>query len=355
MIDTLSTPLLPLLFMSMLNHPIHELKSRLQNYPAWSARKFSRSLLWQDEKTIQELSHFSQKTKESFQAELQINRKLPLTFFESKDGTVKFLMTMHDGLKIETVLIPFYKRETLCLSTQVGCGMNCDFCYTGKMGFKRSLTASEMLSQYLTAVSWLKEHERFKLLPAVVFMGQGEPLIPFEELKTCISWMTDSWGLDLSPRQITVSTVGHIPHLKRFGELGGVNLAFSLHSPFESERSKIIPMNETWKLSEVLKVLDEVPLKKRQYLICEYLLLKNFNMSDEHIEELTRLLLSRKAILNLIPFNPYPGSTYSRPDDGEIETFRKKLADKKIPVMVRTTKGSDVLAACGQLHTKVTT
>jgi 23S rRNA (adenine2503-C2)-methyltransferase len=231
----------------------------------------------------------------------------------------------------------------------VGCGMNCSFCYTGTQGLKRNLTADEIVGQYLMARNWLKNKNTNALTPSIVFMGQGEPLHNAESLLKAIEILNDPNLVDVGHRQMTLSTVGFIPGMETLLKFPRINIALSLHSPFEEERSKLIPINNKYPLSEVMKLLDTLPLLPRQFITYEYLLIKDFNMSDAHVEELGKLLGHRKAILNLIPFNPFPGSEWQRPTLEEIETFKEKLVSKKLRVMVRTTKGSDILAACGQL------
>lgn len=263
---------------------------------------------------------------------------------EASDGTVKFLVRFKDQMEVETVLIPFHKRFTVCLSTQVGCGMNCSFCYTGTQGLKRNLTAGEIVGQYLVARNYLK-HE---LDPSIVFMGQGEPLHNALEVLQAIKVLNESF-IGVGHRQMTLSTVGYLPGMAELKNFPRVNIALSLHSPFEDERSELIPVNGKFPLKEVVAALGELPLLKRQFITYEYLLIKNFNMSDRHVDGLAELLEGRAAIMNLIPFNPFPGSKWERPSLEEIEAFKEKLVAKKIRVMVRTTKGSDILAACGQL------
>ena len=268
---------------------------------------------------------------------------------QSSDDTVKFQMRFSDGLEAETVLIPFHKRYTVCLSTQVGCAMNCSFCYTGTQGLKRHLKADEIVGQYLAAFNWLKENDRSTVLPNIVFMGQGEPLHNVDAVHQAIKVLNDPLVVGVGHRQMTLSTVGHLPGLKKILEFPQVNFALSLHSPFSEERKKLIPVEANYPLVEVLKALDEIPLLKRQFITFEYLLIRNLNMTDAHVEALADMLGKRKAIMNLIPFNPYPGAPWERPSVEEIESFKEKLVAKKIRVMVRTTKGDDILAACGQL------
>lgn len=268
---------------------------------------------------------------------------------ESSDETVKFQVRFADGMEVETVLIPFHKRNTVCLSTQVGCGMNCSFCYTGTQGLKRNLSAGEIVGQYLIAMNWLFEKEPKAMKPNIVFMGQGEPLHNVDEVLKAIQVLNDPRTIGVGPRQMTLSTVGYVPSMKRLSEFPKINFALSLHSPFDPERTKLIPVNGRYPLAEVLEYLDKLPLSTRQFITYEYLLIKNLNMTDAHIEALHSLLGERKAILNLIPFNPFPGSEWERPGHEEIDSFKKRLVERKLRVMVRTTKGDDILAACGQL------
>ncbi len=268
---------------------------------------------------------------------------------EASDGTVKFLVRFTDQLEVETVAIPFHKSMTLCLSTQVGCAMNCTFCYTGTQGLKRHLKSSEIVGQYLVAHQWLKNHDRVSALPKIVFMGQGEPLHNADEVHQAINVLSDRLVVGVGHRQMTLSTVGHLPGLKKILAFPQINFAFSLHSPFPEERIKLIPVEAKYGLHEVLSALDEIPLRKRQFITFEYILIKNFNMSERHADELQKLLGNRPAIMNLIPFNPFPGTTWERPTHDEIETFKNLLVSRKLRVMVRTTKGDQILAACGQL------
>ena len=292
------------------------------------------------------LSTFLQKTLfESFHIALpEISKRQ-----EAEDGTIKFLVKFADGMEVETVLIPFYKRYTVCLSTQVGCGMNCSFCYTGTQGLKRNLSAGEIVGQYILASRWLQEREEQFLRPSIVFMGQGEPLHNIGEVRQAVEILNDTQMIGVGHRQMTLSTVGFLPGLKELKLFPKINFALSLHSPFEEERNKLIPINHKYPLSEILAALDELELLPRQFITYEYLLIKNLNMSDAHADALKDLLANRKAIMNLIPFNPFPGSDWQRPEIDEVEEFKEKLVARKLRVMVRTTKGADILAACGQL------
>ena len=264
---------------------------------------------------------------------------------ESPDRTVKFQVRLGDGLEVETVLIPFHKRYTACLSTQVGCQMNCSFCYTGTQGLKRNLTAAEIVGQYLVARDWLPG----QLQPNIVFMGQGEPLHNVDEVLRAVKIFNDPKLLGLGRRQMTLSTVGYLPGLRKLVEFPQINLALSLHSPFDEERNQLIPINARYPLREVLAELDRLQANTKNILTIEYLMIGDFNMSQRHVDGLQELLAGRKVMINLIAFNPFPGSTWKRPAPEAVETFRLSLVEKKLRVLVRTTKGDDILAACGQL------
>ena len=267
----------------------------------------------------------------------------------SDDKTIKYLFELSDGTKVETVAVPFDKKYTLCLSSQVGCAMGCKFCFTGTQGLTRNLEAHEIVGQYLYVWHDLKKRFGHPTTANIVFMGQGEPLHNFEGLKNSIEVFLSYPGLSLGPKQITVSTVGHVPGLLRWQELPPVNLALSLHSPFEEERSKLMPVNKVWSIDKLLEILESYPWHHRKRINFEYLLLGDHNDSMEHADALAAIVLKLPSLVNIIPFNPYPGTPYKRPSDSQIVAFKQRLVRYKIRTMVRTTKGDDILAACGQL------
>lgn len=272
---------------------------------------------------------------------------------QSVDKTVKFLFKLRDGESVETVLIPFKNRYSICLSSQVGCAMKCSFCYTGTQGFKRNLSTDEIVGQYLEVYRWL-EHNRpsdGKILN-IVFMGQGEPLHNFDSVKYACEIFLSQMGTSVGAQKITISTSGYLPGLRRWvAEMPGVNLALSLHSPFMEKRNELIPINKNYPLEEVLLEIDKIPLKKKQFIIFEYLLIDRFNDSDDDAHATAALINGREAHINLIPFNPFPGSEYKKPEEKRTLAFQKILDSYGIPTMIRSTKGDDVLAACGQLKT----
>lgn len=289
-----------------------------------------------------------------FQDQLDFSLPTIGTVHQSKDKTVKFLFKLHDGHTIETVLIPFHNKYSICLSSQVGCAMNCSFCFTGKQGFKRNLNSSEIVGQFIQAWHWLATNRPGEeRILNIVFMGQGEPLHNFDAVKKACEIFLSKHGTSVGNQKITISTAGFIPGLKRWkDEIPKVNLALSLHSPFEEKRDQLIPINKKYPLREVLSYINEIPLQRKQFVTYEYLLIKNFNDSADDAIKLGTLLKGKSAYINLIPFNAFPGSYYESPHIKKVEQFKAVLDTFKIPTLIRSAKGDDVMAACGQLNSK---
>lgn len=281
---------------------------------------------------------------------------LPLidTIQESEDKTVKFLFKLHDGQKVETVLIPFNNKYTICLSSQVGCAMKCSFCHTGLQGLQRQLNTEEIVGQLLASQHWLSENrpEDDKILN-VVFMGQGEPLHNFDAVKRACEIFLSQHGLSLADHKITISTAGYLPGLERWkAEMPKVNIALSLHSPIKEKRDRLIPINKRYPLEEVLKLVEDIPVGKNRFVTYEYLLIDRYNDTDEDAHLTGQLLQGKKAYVSLIPFNPFPGSDFGRPQLKKVDHFKSILDSYRIPTLIRATKGDSILAACGQLNSK---
>lgn len=276
------------------------------------------------------------------------------TVQEASDRTVKFLFKLQDGSKVETVLIPFYNKYAICLSSQVGCAMKCSFCFTGTQGLKRNLAPYEIVGQFLEAWRWIVNNRPGEeRILNIVFMGQGEPLHNFDNVKKACEIFLSRYGTSVAMRKITISTSGFVPGLKRWKEeMPNVNLALSLHSPFAEKRNELIPINKRYPLEEVLGYIHELPLEKKQFIIYEYLLIDGFNDGVEDAMKTGELLKGKEAYINLIPFNPFPGTEYKRPSLEKVEAFKAVLDTYKIPTLIRGTKGDDILAACGQLNSK---
>jgi 23S rRNA (adenine2503-C2)-methyltransferase len=271
-----------------------------------------------------------------------------------KDKTVKFLFKLKDSHKVETVLIPFNNKYSICLSSQVGCAMSCSFCFTGEQGLKRNLETNEIVGQFIQAWRWLANNRPGEeRILNIVFMGQGEPLHNFDAVKKACEIFLSQHGASIGVQKITISTAGYIPGLKRWGdEIPGVNLALSLHSPFEEKRNELIPINKKYPLDEVFSYIDKIQLNKKQFITYEYILIKDYNDSRIDAEKLGQTLVGKSAYINLIPFNSFPGARYESPDLKTIEGFKEVLDTFNIPTLIRGTKGDDVLAACGQLNSK---
>jgi len=308
---------------------------------------------YKKKQTSQCLDNVSKKTIKFLEENIHFDLPVIDTVSEAEDSTVKFLVKLNDGKKVESVLIPFHNKYSICISSQVGCAMNCSFCFTGTQGLKRNLLTEEIVGQFLVAWHWLaKNRPGQERILNIVFMGQGEPLHNFDHVKKACEIFLSSHGTSVGHQKITISTSGYIPGLKRWkDEIPGVNLALSLHSPFEEKRNELIPINKKYPLAEVLEYLDAIPLKKKQFVTYEYLLIAGFNDSDIDAHKTGELIQGKKAYINLIPFNPFPGTKYKRPSYEQVGRFKEILDTYKIPTIIRGTKGDDVLAACGQLNT----
>lgn len=300
-----------------------------------------------------EIHGMAQRTQEYIKENLSFDLPEIDTVKLSADKTVKFLFKMQDGLKVETVLIPFQSKYTVCLSSQVGCAMNCAFCFTGKQGFTRHLKTEEIVGQFIEAQRWLTENrpDDDRILN-IVYMGQGEPLHNFDSVRRSAEIFISQYGLSLADHKITISTSGYLPGLERWkAEMPSVNIALSLHSPFTEKRNQLIPINKKYPVEDVVNLVEKIPEGKKRFVTYEYLILKNFNDAELDAHETGRLLQGKKALMNLIPFNPFPGAAFERPDMESVNLFKSIVEGYGIPTMIRTTKGDEILAACGQLNT----
>jgi len=275
----------------------------------------------------------------------------------SSDGTRKWLLKTHDGHDFEMVFIPDADRGTLCVSSQVGCTLNCRFCHTGTMQLVRNLTAGEIVGQVMLARDALGEwpsQPEGRLLTNIVMMGMGEPLYNFENVRDALKIVMDGDGLGLSRRRITLSTSGVVPMMARAGEEIGVNLAVSLHAVSKDIRDEIVPLNRKYGIEQLLEACAAYPgANNARRITFEYVMLKGKNDSDEDARELVRLIRKYKlpAKVNLIPFNPWPGAPYESSDDERIRAFSNIVFEAGISAPVRTPRGRDIDAACGQLKT----
>ena len=267
---------------------------------------------------------------------------------ESFDQTRKYLFELHDGRYIESVCIPMKEHFTLCISSQVGCALDCAFCLTGKHGFIRQLQAGEILGQILTVQQELAATE--SRISNIVFMGMGEPLLNYEETVKAIRVMLAEEGLNFSNRKVTLSTAGVVPGMQRLGQENfQINLAISLNAPNDEIRSKLMPINTRYPLEQLLQACRDYPLPERRRITFEYILLGQINDALEHADQVAQMLRGIRCKINLIPFNATPETTFQASSEAKILAFQERLLQHDYSTFIRASKGADISAACGQL------
>ncbi len=271
----------------------------------------------------------------------------------ASDGTRKWLMKMPGGSSVETVFIPEANRGTLCVSSQIGCALDCSFCSTGKQGFNRDLSAAEIISQLWVAAKALEgtSERRERRITNVVFMGMGEPLLNFEPVMAAIDLMMEDNAYGISKRRVTLSTSGVVPAIRAMGGYTDCSLALSLHAPNDALRDEIVPLNKKYGISETLAACQDylAGLSDKRSLTIEYTLINQVNDEPQHASELAKVLTGVPCKINLIPFNPFPNSGYERPSNNRCHRFRDVLLQAGYNVTIRKTRGDDIDAACGQL------
>ena len=268
----------------------------------------------------------------------------------SKDGTTKFLIEFEDKKTVESVIIPGEKRYTICVSSQVGCAIGCKFCLTANMGFVRHLTAGEVVAQYVVLNNWLRENVNSdQKISNIVYMGQGEPLHNFDNMKDATLIFMEPKGLGIGQRKITLSTSGLVPQIEKLNDFPPINIAISLHSVFDHKRSELMPINVKYDLGKLFKAISHIHLKAQRKVTYEYLLIDNFNDQQEDIDKLSEILIKKESKINIIPFNEYEGAIFKRPSEEKIKWFNDQLIKKGFVSTIRLSKGDDVMAACGQL------
>jgi len=261
----------------------------------------------------------------------------------SKDGTAKLLYRLADGARVEGVRIPEPSRETLCVSTQVGCASGCAFCLSGSGGLSRNLTRAEMLGQVHAASTGTRS------LTNIVLMGSGEPLANLDEVAPFVDVAVHRLGLNLSPRKLTLSTSGLVPGIRKMADRLNISLAVSLNAPDDATRSRLMPINRKYPLIELMKALFDFCQNGRKVII-EYILIRGVNDSSGQAEELVKLLSGLPCMINLLRFNPFDGTPFARPDEDAVRAFQKILLDAGFVSVVRDSRGIDIGAACGQLR-----
>ncbi len=316
----------------------------------WPAFRTTQILQWLYQHRIREIgqmTNLSKADRVQLESRATIRRTSAPTVHVAKDNTQKFLFPFEDGKVVESVLIPEGHRRTLCVSTQIGCTLDCSFCLTGRMGLKRNLKAHEIVEQVLVAQDFLQPSER---LSSLVFMGMGEPLANSTEVADAITRMTsDVWGLGFPARRITISTAGMALRLPEVATWG-VNLAVSLNATTNALREKLMPsINRLYPLPDLMAACRSYPLPQGRRLTFEYVLLAGVNDTREDARRLIKLLTGIRCKINLIPFNEFAGNPFRRPSDETIFQFQSILREAHYDVFIRKSRGQDILGACGQL------
>ena len=315
--------------------------------PSFRSRQILHWIYERYAQTFEEITELSKKLREELAEKAYISNLTLVNQMTSHDGTEKFLFGLEDGETMESVLIPDDKRLTLCISSQVGCAMGCVFCLTGKTGLKRNLGPHEIVDQVISVNRMILPRR----ITNIVLMGMGEPLANFDNVVEALIRLTGV--MMISPRRITLSTAGIVPRIAELGQLGlKVNLAISLNATTDTVRDVIMPINKTYPIKALLDACRKLPLSPTRKITFEYVLLKDINDSTADAKRLVRLLHGIQSKINLIPFNPYSDCEYERPDDITVLRFQEVLAKADMTVIIRKSKGQDILAACGQLKAR---
>ncbi len=330
----------------LLGMTVDELKdvARELGMPAFTGSQIAKWLYGQRVKSIDEMTNLSKANREKLKAQYSIGCAAPVDAQYSKDGTIKYLFPTQSGKKVETVFIPDGDRATLCVSSQVGCKMNCLFCQTGKQGFEGSLPAADILNQVYS----LPEADR---LTNIVFMGQGEPMDNLDAVLRATTILTAPYGWAWSPKRITVSSVGVKNKLKRFLDESECHVAISLHSPIPEQRSQLMPAERGMSITDVVNLLHQYDFTRQRRLSFEYIVFGGVNDSMTHAREIIRLLDGLECRVNLIRFHQIPGVPLHGADEKKMETLRDYLTAHGVFTTIRASRGQDIYAACGLLST----
>lgn len=312
--------------------------------PAFTGGQLAKWLYIQHVRSIDEMTNISKENREKLKSEYEIGCKEPVDSQHSIDGTIKYLFPSSNGKYVETVYIPDKDRATLCVSSQVGCKMNCLFCQTGKQGFEGNITVTDILNQVYS----LPEREK---LTNIVFMGQGEPMDNIDNVLTSTEILTSDYGYAWSPKRITVSSVGVKGKLKRFLEESECHVAISLHSPIAEQRMQLMPAERGMSIKEIVELLRNYDFSHQRRLSFEYIVFNGVNDSMQHAKEIVKLLHGLECRINLIRFHKIPDVPLQGADEKKMEVFRDYLTSHGIFTTIRASRGQDIYAACGLLST----
>lgn len=316
-----------------------------QNLPKFTAKQIADWLYKKGITSVDEMTNISKKNRELIAEKFEVGLQAYTKVQKSVDGTKKYLFPIRGGKFIETAMIPDKERVTVCVSSQVGCKMDCMFCLTGKQGFNGQLTAGEIVNQ----IRMIDEHVE---VTNIVYMGMGEPFDNLDEVLKSIEILTSDWGYGMSPHRITVSTIGMIPSLKRFLNESNCNLALSLHTPFDSEREKLMPLQKAFPIQKIIDELRTFDFGRQRKLSFEYIVFGGMNDTPAHLKEILRLLNGLRCRLNLIRFHTIQGVDLPATDENRLQDFKDRLNKKGILTTIRASRGKDIYAACGLLSTK---
>lgn len=313
--------------------------------PKFTGKQIADWLYKKEISSIEEMTNLSKKARTVLSENFEVGLIAPIKVQESKDGTKKYLFPTDHGKFIETAMIPDKDRKTVCVSSQVGCKMGCLFCMTGKQGFNGQLTAGEIVNQ-------IRMIEEYGSITNIVYMGMGEPFDNLDEVLKSTEILTSDWGYGMSPRRITVSSIGIVPALKRFLKESDCNLAISVHTPFEKERQQLMPVQMAYPLNKVLDEIRTFDFDNQRKVSFEYIVFGGLNDTSEHVKEMARVFDKIKSHVNLIRFHEIPGTPLKASDEGRLLEFKDALNKKGIFTTLRASRGQDIYAACGLLSTK---
>jgi 23S rRNA (adenine2503-C2)-methyltransferase len=318
---------------------------RLAGLPAFTAKQICHWLYIKNISSFDEMTNISKTNRELLSQDFSINRIKPTTVSQSKDGTKKYLFPLGDNRFIEAAMIPDGMRKTLCLSSQAGCKRGCTFCMTAKQGFQSNLSSGEILSQFT-------EIEEAGEITNIVYMGMGEPMDNIDEVLTSLEILTSDYAYAMSPKRITVSTIGVIPAMKRFLDESSCHLAISIHSPFTEERTRLMPVEKVYPIKDIVDLLKSYDFSGQRRVSFEYIMFDRVNDDAAHSSSLSKLLKGLNTRINLISFHQIPDSHLKGSSREKMEIFQSHLNKSGIMTTIRKSRGQDIEAACGLLSTK---
>lgn len=326
---------------------LNELQSLAEKYnqKKFVAKQIADWLYKKNATETEDMTNLSKSFREELAKDCCVGLQAYIKVLTSKDGTKKYLFHYPDNVFVEAVSIFDKERVTLCISTQAGCKMNCDFCATGKQGFQRNLSCNEILNIF-------RSIDEFASIKNIVYMGMGEPLDNYLEVKKSLEILCSDYGYGFSPHRITVSTAGYLPFLEKFLTETDVDVAISLHNPIPEERQEIMPIERAFPIERTIEVLKRFDWTKQRHLTFEYIVFDSLNNEQRHINALAKLLNGLSCRINLIPFNTMPDTVYKGVTNEQMTKFKNALNKKGLLTTVRVSKGQDVMAACGLLSTK---